>query len=55
LPNRGETRDISHFQCSGQRSDRSHSRDRPEPFDSLGQQRVPLQGADQGILARSHL
>src|SRR5947208_9242054 len=39
---RGETRNLSHFQCPGQRRDRSYSRNGPEAFDSLRQQRVPL-------------
>src|SRR6266516_6104326 len=35
LSDRGETRNLSHFQCPGQRCDRAHSRHCPEPFDSL--------------------
>src|SRR5260370_23123641 len=49
LSDRGETRNLSHFQCPGQRRDRSHSRNGPEPFDSLCQQRISLEGADQGV------
>src|SRR5207253_10613676 len=39
---RGETRNLSQCQCPGQRRDRSYSRNGPEAFDSLRQQRVPL-------------
>src|SRR5256884_854496 len=39
---RGETRNLSHFQCPGQRRDRSYSRNGPDAVDSLRQQRVPL-------------
>jgi hypothetical protein len=49
LGDRGETRHLSHFQCPGQRRDRAHSRNGSEPFDSLGQQRITLEGTDQGV------
>ena len=49
FPDRRETRNLSHFQCPGQRGDRADSRNGPKAFDSLGQQRVPLEGTDQGI------
>src|SRR5207245_2274415 len=51
---RGETRNLSHFQCPGQRRDRSYSRNGPELLDSLGQQRIPLQRTDQGIVRCLH-
>src|SRR6266576_747570 len=40
LSDRGETRDPPDFQCPGQRSDRAHSSNGPEPFDLFCQQRI---------------
>src|ERR1039457_7246809 len=49
LFDRGEARNLPHLQGPGQGGDRPHSGNRPESFDSVGQQGVPLQRTHQGV------